>query len=525
MSKLPASYLPKTPKKTCTGPCGESLPATTGPGGNFYETKKGSGILRAFCKKCFVAHRNSTRPTGSADEVPVAPGPKVKTHEDTSTEQKKLTDDMAEAIEKVAGDQGIDPRDMTWHDFREGMQIMWGKAGGPFAELFTKRHLSRVGGFYSLRDAYFGGTSTAPSQSSVERRRIRALASEGRRIENEGARSRAMFDELKEAAGCFPVLPVPKGIKATPKEPQERVVNVVLSDLHFGSRLMAAEGTHSYGVHEEARRFARVIQSTADYKRDHRKESRLRVFLIGDTFQNKLHDPQEPSAPNTEQMCETVWLLEQGLTRLAMEYQSVEVCCATGNHGRNLARHLGRATSQKWDSPETFVYFTLHHALSKFPNVTFNIPLTPWVISDGPGGKVFATHGDTVFNVGNPHSNLPIKAIEQKVDQLNSSGVPPKHPGPFAAFVLGHVHKGVAFQAACGSWVLTNPALVPPDSFANSLGVMNGRSGQLLFESTKKRVVGDLRIIDVGPDEDNDASLEDLVKPWPGMELGLKLHP
>ena len=65
-----------------------------------------------------------------------------------------------------------------------------------------------------------------------------------------------------------------------------------------------------------------------------------------------------------------------------------------------------------------------------------------------------------------------------------------------------------------GTTVFTNAPLCPPDAFAVSIGVNSTQCGSWIWESTKAHVIGDSRLMLVGEKEDNDASLDQIIRPY-----------
>jgi predicted phosphodiesterase len=298
-----------------------------------------------------------------------------------------------------------------------------------------------------------------------------------------------------------------------PKKPKaiKRFINLVLSDTHFGSDVKKEEtGVSNYGPKEEARRLAKVVQETIEYKKEHRKETALNVLLIGDLTNGTLHDPRD-GAPVAEQVCRAIHLLSQALMRLASEFPSVNVYCESGNHGRRKERHYGRATNQKWDSYETIIYYSLKQALANQKNVKIHITKKPYDHYEVFGKKILYTHGDTVLNPGYPGKDIKIGSLEAQLNKINASL---KDHEEYSVAVVGHVHVFSQTLLSNGVYMITNGALIPPDEFAVSIGIVESPSGQLLFESVEGYPVGDTRFIKVGPKEDQDASLDKIIKPW-----------
>lgn len=301
----------------------------------------------------------------------------------------------------------------------------------------------------------------------------------------------------------------------TAKKPIERALNLTLSDLHFGADITKEEtGYLDYGRKEEARRFAEVVKQVIDYKPHYRKETELRVNLLGDIIQHKLHDAQA-AAPVSEQICRSIHLLSQGFAQLGENFPKVTVYCSTGNHGRDLNRHSKRATSGKWDSVETVIYFALRKILAQYKNIKFVIPKTPYIIYEVFGHKVFATHGDTVLNVGNPGKSLNIKNIENQINQINASM---NDKDEIKVVIVGHTHCSSVSNLNSGTTLITNGALPPTDDYAVSLGYLENRSSQTLTETTEEHAVGDIRFIRVDGETDKNEKLDAIIKPYGGFD-------
>jgi len=300
----------------------------------------------------------------------------------------------------------------------------------------------------------------------------------------------------------------------TAKKTFSRAQTLVLSDLHFGADISASEtGFLDYGLKEESRRFAYLIKQTIDYKPHYRKETELHVNLLGDIIQHKLHDAQD-AAPVSEQICRAIHLLSQGIAQLGENFPKVTVQCATGNHGRDLNRHHQRASSGKWDSVETVIYYALKKILAQYKNITFNIPKTPFNVYEILGHKMFATHGDTVLKPGNPGKSLNIKSLEEQINRINASL---KDVEEVQVVIVGHTHCSSVSNLNSGPTMITNGSLPPADAYAVSIGFLENRASQTLFETTAEHAVGDIRFIRVGSKQDKDASLDKIIKPYGGF--------
>lgn len=293
--------------------------------------------------------------------------------------------------------------------------------------------------------------------------------------------------------------------------PYRRIVNVILSDLHFGAHLDPAECPLEYNTLQESRRLGRVAQQVVDYKTEYRSETKLIIHLLGDIIQGLLpHDPRD-GEPLAQQFATALHYLTQFVLFATQNYPSVEVHAVTGNHGRNIARHLDRAIHEKWDSIETMLYIALKTAVENtgVSNCKFNIPKTPYYVAQLFDTKLFGTHGDTVLKPGFTGRSINVANLEKQVYKWNAA----RHiGGPFDVYILGHVHTAAMVVLPGNITILTNSCLVPPDGFALSVGVPDNTCSQWLFESVEGHPVGDSRCIVVDGAE-NDIKYNKIITP------------
>lgn len=422
--------------------------------------------------------------------------------------------EIAEKIAECAKEQRVLASDLTWADFRAHGAIAWGenRLG------IVRRDITRLGGFNQIRDAYFPKDA---SDQQVTRLRLRQHANLNRRVGADTANQTFVlreFERLAEKIFKGRIKPVRTSFNAPPRKgvaavPVKRAIVAVLSDLHFGSDIKASEtGFLDYGVTEEARRIAKVTKQISEYKREYRAETELRLLLAGDLIHGKLHDQQD-GAPKAWQFGRALHLLSQVVAQLATQFKKVTVHCVTGNHGRDLTRHFGRATVGKYDSEETKIYLALKYAAAQLKNVTFSIPTTPYDVFELFGKRYFVTHGDTVLTAGNPGKKLETGKLENQINRWNAS-VGDKDQ--FAVFCMGHVHTPVVHHASNNSWIVINGCLLPADNFCVSLGLPETVSDQVMFEAVPEHPVGDVRFITLDRETDKDSSLDQIVQPWSG---------
>lgn len=296
------------------------------------------------------------------------------------------------------------------------------------------------------------------------------------------------------------------------KKASERTLVAHISDTHIGVCIRKEEmgGINEFDTTIAARRFAFLFDQIADYKLQYRNDTDLVIVLNSDLMAGVIHDQEWGVLPMASQFAHALSIFLQGISYVATKFKSVRVICTTGNHCRFMHKsNQGRQTSMKWDSFATILSVSLKEALSKYKNVSFEIPETPYAKFKIYDHDFFATHGDTVFNIGNVSKSINMKNWKDQINDI-ISGI-----GNIDVAMVGHVHKITWQTLDNGVEVLVNGTLSGTDPFAQSIGIMHNNPAQQIFEVTPKYRVGDVRFVRV-KDADNDTSLEKIIKPLKG---------
>lgn len=449
----------------------------------------------------FDALRDQMFPKDPEEEKPANP---LASDEAGRLSGHQLSDYIAAVLKECSHSIGIAPHELTWFEFRKYINMQWGEND----EGIARYNITRAGGFNAIRDAYF---PIHPSENIVDKQRLMQHANLNRKLGKAYAEKQFFLENIESLAErCFKGKVQPASYPKKTKK-IERAVNVILSDLHIGSDLTKDEtGYQSFGKVEEARRAASLTKQICSYKKQYRDGTKLIVHLIGDIIQGQLHDARD-GAVQAEQFARAVHILSQMIAHFSASFPEVEIWCATGNHGRNTARHFNRAIHQKWDSIETEIYVSLHFACQNLKNVKFHIPKTPYCKVGVFKHKFFTTHGDTVLKPGYPGKSINIGSLEQQINKINAS-LPDAEE--YSIFAVGHVHTPSMTFLDNGKVMITNGCMVPVDQFAVSIGVMESQCGQWIWESTPEYPVGDSRLIKVGKADDENAELDEVIKPW-----------
>lgn len=348
---------------------------------------------------------------------------------------------------------------------------------------------------------------------------IGALAEQERRFGNRRlARSVSVFSAGEELArqlwmrACRQyltgrVVPTGYAAKGPTSRKMKRSVCLLLSDLHLGAELLAADNPQPFRKVEEARRLEYIMRQAIDYKPQYRKDSELVLMIIGDVIEGLLLHDMRDGSPLTEQKVIFQRYGERMIAEFARAFPRVRVFFQPGNHGRDKLRHPGRATSAKWDGHEWQMYYALMQACQHLKNVTWDLPFRAIGKVDLHGSILGITHGDTEVKLGDPDTKS--KENSQTLADINNTQL---WGCTFDAWAFGHFHKP-RYQPKKLRMIF-NGALVPPNGHARASGYINESCGQYLWEAVEGYPIGDVRFIEVGRDQDTDNRLGTIIKPF-----------
>ncbi len=380
---------------------------------------------------------------------------------------------IAADIKRVASEQSMEPWELS-----RGTYILHG--------IYQEWELRKRGGYAFIRNTFFG--KTARDEGEIEAGKL--INTEVGRLRRIVGNTEMVGDRL---VGLLEKMPAIK-VSYTPKPSTagiDRTLNLLLSDLHIGSDLTKEEHLRDHGAVEEAAYLWSVVKNVCEYKVEHRPRTELVVNILGDVIENHIHAANGADLLHI-QMCRAIYMLTQAIALFATSFPKVVVNMTPGNHGRDTSIHQKRATSQKFNGLETTLYYAVKTACRGLKNVSFNQPQTPWVDYRAQGHRVYATHGDTHLNPGNPGNKIDVRGLENQTNRINASL---RDKEEYRIFAVGHVHQAMVTQLINGAYLVTNGALVPPNGFAQSLNIMEAPQTQVLWETTKEYPVGDFRFI------------------------------
>lgn len=477
----------------CQGPCGKDLPEDRFS----VEHKRGKSYRRHVCKACRELSRTSV------DDTAVLEAERKRLEE----QHKRLASDFHPL------DPGQDFDTSVANDFQTGLvDVREAQKASAQAAREKRQEYSQMMGEYA--DVMQDGAAPTKELGTY----IGALAEQERRFGNRrlarkvsliAAHNELARELLKQTAQEYfsgHVTPTGYAAKASVIAPEGITRSVVAhwSDLHLGANLDARSNPIPFRATEEARRFEYIVRQVLDYKPQYREHSEHVCLINGDVIDGMLGHDQRAGIPLTEQKAVFWHFFRNYLGLAAQQFPRVRVFCQPGNHGRNIARHPGRATEDKWDGIEWDMYYALQQMCSALPNVTFSLPFQAVSVVDLHGSYILLTHGDTEVKLGDPDTKaLSNAAILDRINATLIYGV------KFARGAHGHYHK-----ARSSPWWLSNPALVPPNGYARSAGYIGEPCGQTIWEAVEGYPVGDVRTIFVDRAQDVDENLGKLITPF-----------
>jgi hypothetical protein len=310
---------------------------------------------------------------------------------------------------------------------------------------------------------------------------------------------------------------VPKKFKPSSIE-QERQIVLMLNDTHFGLIVHSDEvnEVNSFGWTQACRRTAMMLKETLNYKVHNRNQvSKVHLILNGDLIQGVIHGLQmDQMEKSIYQVNGAVHILTHLIAGLAQEFKEVEVHGICGNHEDALHKrdHGKRVASEKYDSYANIIFYALSAGFRLSDQVKFNFTKGLHLSIDLPAGRALVAHGDTLFSraLGNPGTVLNVKALSGAIREWNAGELAKGRP-PAKLLLFGHVHSYASFITPDGVMVYIAPSLSGTDGYSHgSFNANTNITGQVVFESTPKFIMGDSRLVRLN-DADNDSNLDSLI--------------
>lgn len=237
----------------------------------------------------------------------------------------------------------------------------------------------------------------------------------------------------------------------------EETFVLVISDLQAGHR------THSFNFEVLKERMynlvKRTIRITALHRRSH-PVRHLEVFLLGDL----IHGERVGKTVNLDELEDVVKvqlfdvvipLLEWALEELARNFETVNVRCVRGNHGKVSKFN---ATTTNWDD---IAYYFLRSRFRDFDNMQIHIAPNFYQMVDILGWKFLIAHGDQIPM----YLNIPIYGLTNRAMRWQKS------IGTFDVLVVGHFHSFATFDWNQDLIVINGTFVTDDDWVTKTLGL------------------------------------------------------
>ena len=427
----------------------------------------------------------------------------------------KLVKDIVKQIESISTKLGLEPYQLGKAQFKEFSKI-------------SEWDLRKVGGYQTLLTTYYPVPDKSLKDIQIGKQRKSYLSKLEKQYGTWEAFSEQLTESMVKRLSTMKVEPVILDAKATQTylktisktdlhDTSPRSVVVALTDLHFGTNVDSAElgGKNEFNWTIGARRFGFIMEQLQTYKAELRSlHEEIVILLGGDLIGGIIHNQEGPDYDLiTFQVNGAQSYFIQAFEHLKAFYPKVRVVCQPGNHGRMMHKQSkDRALSQKYDSFENIIFYSLSQYFKNDPKVEIIVPKTPYAEVTVQGHKIFMTHGDGVFITGNPGKSINTDNIDKQVQRVNAEEVN-KGRKPFEIFVFGHVHQAAHFQVSSGAHIMINGSMIGTDSFAQGVGITSNNPVQIMWEMNSKFAVGDSRWLFVSA-ADKEKRYEALIKPY-----------
>jgi predicted phosphodiesterase len=431
--------------------------------------------------------------------------------------ESKLIKEVVAKIKKISEDLNLaHPSDLTKSQFLELSKL-------------SEWELRKIGGYKTILDTYFPFTDKELQSIRLVEDRKAYVNKLEKKYGSWQLFKEQLTESLTNQLSKIKVEPIVLNKKATEKylhdhivpspsgDKNQRTIVSVWSDQHFGTNVSKEElgGLNEFNWVVGARRLGMLCEQIASYKVERRNlHEQLVIMLAGDNIGGIIHNQEGPDYDLiTHQVNGTLFYYIQAINYLRNFFPSIRVLCQPGNHGRMMhKRSQDRALSQKYDSFENIMFYSLSSVFAKDSKVSIETSKAPFIDATIEGHRVWMSHGDTVFAVGNVGKNIKLEKIEGQIHRRNAEALA-KGEKPFELFVSGHVHHPVITQVGPGVRVVINGCLIGADSFAQAVGIFSSVPTQVIWETTKKHVMGDSRQIFVAEADDN-KHFETIIKPF-----------
>tara|TARA_R110000824_G_scaffold17485_4_gene70857 strand:- start:447 stop:1694 length:1248 start_codon:yes stop_codon:yes gene_type:complete len=232
----------------------------------------------------------------------------------------------------------------------------------------------------------------------------RARASRFQRLYKEAVKKIHVQDSLtatlEDSIKPLPVLqPLPVPTPSSSAKGSHTVV-AMLSDLHAGEVVNkeAMGGLSEYNMEIFRQRvglWVEKVLALVDIRRSRLDIPKLQILADGDFVSGSIHDELErTNEVNIMDQCSTTALvMAHAIAQVSQHFESVEISCTVGNHGRMKQKKEMKEASVSWDY---MCYQLMAGWLKNFGHITFDIPKSRFAVTPIEQMKFLHWHGDGI---------------------------------------------------------------------------------------------------------------------------------
>jgi hypothetical protein len=300
------------------------------------------------------------------------------------------------------------------------------------------------------------------------------------------------------ARACFQAMEPPKILPPKPdsRRKGEEWAVPFACDWHMGAH---TPDFNIEVVRQRVAKYARKIIELAEIQRADHPVRRCRVWALGDLVAGERVFPGqewEIDSSLIEQVVgEGMAVFRDFLLTLTQAFETVEVVCVPGNHGRMAPRHSPFSPDVNADR---LLYLVTQQALAKVPSVIFTVARadergTGIMLIDTIGKyRTLLTHGD-LFRGSGGFAGLPFYSYSAKMLKLRDMQLSGEMD-PFDDVAIGHWHRCGTIPVGSGV-VRLGGTLLTWDPFSReTLAAATRPQQMLLFVHPERGVTCEYRV-------------------------------
>jgi len=321
-----------------------------------------------------------------------------------------------------------------------------------------------------------------------------------------------ILEKITSAVSVVPEINIseikyPEGHKFLTR-PQEAVL--CLSDLHIGLAVNPNEvgNLGRYNVDIYKKRLNNLIKKVTAITEHHRNNSKLdtlHIFALGDIVHGS-NDAGQWGFLHTEinimeQVFTGVQDLSKAILQLNQVYPNIKVYGVYGNHGRCAHREKEKRFVN-WDY---MIYHMMKMGLGQQKGISFEIPRSPFMVTEILGNKFLLTHGDQIkgWN-GLPYYGMVrsetrfrtilerTKTIEELLREIEKEDISQEdkngllqyaltYAKSFDYMVMGHFHSMAELETNSGGKIILNSSFAGGDDYSINTLMSANSAAQKFF--------------------------------------------